>query len=498
MRLTLGLQQRIIEFLSSVPRMDDENMRRAVIAGAGLDPPVQQMIVFHEPSISFFSALVSISVKYGRLEDGRYALEAILCASKAYIGRDRQELCDRLILEFHAIQYPESSRMQMFYEKHHKLLSVISALHISDDEFIALYKASVPQYFLERFEFKVETRWKTLQTLWEIPLQPDQKFPVFDFLERLARHRHNQRIEHILRNFIKEFAPRPYVQELETKECSIGEFPPCLLVEILKEDEDDFRVEISLWNSPDDNEYIFMDDTSRSFESIPSLIVQVLSSIASKIPHKLPELMIEFFLPRELLSHDIDQWNMEDEFIDELTLGSEHRVIVRSQERVSNPRLQGHWRKKWKEFQGRIQSDCFHGSIEIICQEKHYAKGELYKQLVNCACTSCLGFLFMLKDTSSDERPLTEMLRAGIPVALWPRPCDGSSEYLSDIREKIKRLLLDSNPSELPERVKSERLDAIDCDEPHIGHYLTLLWDDPDRLPMKYDPQINTQLQAPA
>ncbi len=37
---------------------------------------------------------------YGRLRDGRNAIEAILEAAKKHVGLDKQQLCDKLLEEF--------------------------------------------------------------------------------------------------------------------------------------------------------------------------------------------------------------------------------------------------------------------------------------------------------------------------------------------------------------------------------------------------------------
>jgi len=47
--------------------------------------------------VQFFQLLVSTLNKYGTLNDGRDALEAVLEAAKGSVGRDRRDDCESLI-----------------------------------------------------------------------------------------------------------------------------------------------------------------------------------------------------------------------------------------------------------------------------------------------------------------------------------------------------------------------------------------------------------------
>jgi hypothetical protein len=89
---------------------------------------------------------------------------------------------------------------------------------------------------------------------------------------------------------------------------------------------------------------------------------------------------------------------------------------------------------------------------------------------------------------SSQQRQVFELLLAtGIPIALWTRHQKFNCE--SDLANYIDQEL---KLQELPTKIKDCRLDAYgedyDC---HIGHHLSLLWDDPDLIPPK------SQLQMP-
>ncbi len=110
MKLPRKLNNKIVDFLSSMPNIHDDNMRRALIDRAGLDLRLQDQIAFTGSSAPFFQTLVPILIQYGTLEDGRHALEAVLESAKSYVGQNRQDYCDTLIQEFRAVQHSRKSQ----------------------------------------------------------------------------------------------------------------------------------------------------------------------------------------------------------------------------------------------------------------------------------------------------------------------------------------------------------------------------------------------------
>lgn len=99
MELSTILQYKVIEFLKSLPNIDETKSRRAFIYSIGIDSQLKDQIHFDEPPAQFVPLLVSTLVNYGRLKDGRYALETVIEAAKNYVGQDKQKNCDALIRE---------------------------------------------------------------------------------------------------------------------------------------------------------------------------------------------------------------------------------------------------------------------------------------------------------------------------------------------------------------------------------------------------------------
>lgn len=205
-------------------------------------------------------------------------------------------------------------------------------------------------------------------------------------------------------------------------------------------------------------------------------------------------MMVEFFLPRQLLSCDVDQWIKHNDL--GIKWGEDHPVVVRSLDRAKEPREQGHWRKKWHKFKelARVTN---HQRMLHICHRKKYAPKELYRDLMMSDEKVCLTLTFTPTNEPDDGRLLYEILFAGIPIALWPRSVEDAPENSDKIRTEIERIILNKNLLELPKIIQEQRLQAIGNDV-HLGNHLTLLWDDPNRLPLKYNRQTNTRLRYPS
>jgi hypothetical protein len=97
MNLPVDLQNEIINFLKSVPNINDIKGRQALIYSSGLDSQLYEQINFDDPPAQFSPLLLSKLIGYGNLSDGRNAIEAVLDGAKNYIGQDKRDYCNNLI-----------------------------------------------------------------------------------------------------------------------------------------------------------------------------------------------------------------------------------------------------------------------------------------------------------------------------------------------------------------------------------------------------------------
>lgn len=136
MKLPAILQNKIIDFLKSLSTLHDSESQRAFIYHAGLDPQLQQQIPFGKPPAQFVPFLISILLDYERLDDGRYALEAILHVAKDYIGQDRKKYCDDLIQELQGyLKKQQQETPEIPVEK----ISVIMGKNVISISFVIIF-----------------------------------------------------------------------------------------------------------------------------------------------------------------------------------------------------------------------------------------------------------------------------------------------------------------------------------------------------------------------
>ncbi len=102
MKLPSELHNKIVNFLTLLPNIEDEKSRQALINRASLDDRLQRRISVAGSAEQFSQTLVPTLVRYGKLEDGRDALVAVLEAAKDYVGQDKQEDCETLIQKVRA------------------------------------------------------------------------------------------------------------------------------------------------------------------------------------------------------------------------------------------------------------------------------------------------------------------------------------------------------------------------------------------------------------
>lgn len=104
MKLPIKLQEKIVDFLISLPNIYDSESQRAFTYRIGLDQQLQDQIVFGKPPAQFVPLLVSTCLDYGKLDDGRHAIIAVLESTKRYVGQDKKICADMLIKELRKCQ----------------------------------------------------------------------------------------------------------------------------------------------------------------------------------------------------------------------------------------------------------------------------------------------------------------------------------------------------------------------------------------------------------
>jgi hypothetical protein len=257
--------------------------------------------------------------------------------------------------------------------------------------------------------------------------------------------------------------------------------PVYLLIRLEPRDHDHYA--ITAWFGPDQQQIYpatVEDEQVQLLEQIEHVIQRLHSQVVKGLAG---ELIIEIFLPVELLDHASDHWLLKQGKRSHFMLGEKYQLVTRSYDRLYDPEMQTthyDWRERWQQWKAVVQGQ----SKATVCW--FHSEQECPTNGLNPA----FPFLIFSFAPSAQfrEELFWSLLDAGVPVALLPR-----KQILSptQMEEKLSALYHDGCHS-LIKRIKSLRQEAVDEVrrqqnqqklQEHFGHHLTLIWDDPDRLP---------------
>ena len=179
---------------------------------------------------------------------------------------------------------------------------------------------------------------------------------------------------------------------------------------------------------------------------------------------------VELFVPVDSLSCDADQWPLELD-LETKPLGAEWRVVVRSLERAygglcrrSHPK----WRRYWT-----------HG----LSLPGRAARVGTQAEVVGDVPQNVALFFAPARDEPGGGcSVLRNLIAAGVSIAVWPRKegCENPSH-----RELLEHLVSSMPVTGWREAVWRYRQEAARQQDRqgHPGTHLTMLWDDPNKLP---------------
>lgn len=222
-------------------------------------------------------------------------------------------------------------------------------------------------------------------------------------------------------------------------------------------------------------------------------VLDRLRDLAASHAVDLRDMWVEFLLPRELIAEAVDQWEVTLDFgIGQTAVGAEHPVVVRAVERYARPqpaqelRRRGEGLRRAESHPARLIQDWPPPEpapgFALRIAKADAGGVALYTRLRDAHAVLCA-----VLDEPPPEPPrvsksdvLNTLLAVGVPVVAWSRGCSA---------EEFVRLLGECPLGKLPDRVRQFRQAAVGADAHHPGRHLTLLWDDPARLPPDFDPQ---------
>lgn len=192
----------------------------------------------------------------------------------------------------------------------------------------------------------------------------------------------------------------------------------------------------------------------------------------------LPNLIVELFLPDELLNESVDSWKMDDGD-SVFPIGSKYKVILRSTQRLHKRQFmlsRSYWQQKWNNMPEPKAKQ----STGLLVAGDNMSYECLFQELEPA---HIMGLTFVENSLQIGKNsPVAALRSAGAPIAMWLR------QPLPNVDQTTINSLLACCLHDLPSVVKQQRLAALSqAPGSHIGHHLALLWDSFDRLPPDLD-----------
>lgn len=219
---------------------------------------------------------------------------------------------------------------------------------------------------------------------------------------------------------------------------------------------------------------------------IPAIVGECLNECEGYESEDEP--IIEIFLPDDLMDTEVDQWCIKGMTV---PLGCHYVMVVRSSERLA-PRYRRYrrkWKKRWASLQGYQDRTIRSGFHQVNCEFCQPSGSD------DCnSVTMLIGKLLANKDAIGlkfiplcKERTISSVLETmretGLPLAFGLR-----HRLLEDVSWDSLDQILECRWDELLESVKEHRISSLESGQSeHMGRHLSLLWENPNRLPPDVD-----------
>jgi vWA-MoxR associated protein C-terminal domain len=218
-------------------------------------------------------------------------------------------------------------------------------------------------------------------------------------------------------------------------------------------------------------------------QAFPRLIQGFLIQKNQRCPscENYPE--VHVFLPLELMHLGVDVWQLNPEQRRRPEyLGHDHVVVVRCANRYDgNYTKAPSWRRFWNTRQPPLGQAL---ANEVFVSGHDDDIDALIELLDDAVGDDRLMGLHLTQAPIDTEAMCYELLDSGLPLAIWPRENLLNNAHAVD----LPALLADCCLENLPRTVQKKRHEtrgSKNTPDRHIGHHLSLLWDNPHLVPPK-------------
>ena len=190
------------------------------------------------------------------------------------------------------------------------------------------------------------------------------------------------------------------------------------------------------------------------------------------------DLVIEFFLPGKHFFENVDSWEIPyGVFGDFIQITKKYNVIIRSYDRLDNPRLLTILERSWSRINkiiNDIQADLEEDDL-LNYYQQNYAKltnmtGR--KSIISKEIKEKIGLKLICEPPPSCQNCKTlinVILEEGLPIIVWAKCQDNPCKSLFNELEQFLSPNLINNPNDLSTLVHQQRLKAFEAFEEKVN-----------------------------
>ena len=319
-----------------------------------------------------------------------------------------------------------------------------------------------------------------------------------DFLTQLSQDKNiSEENRKLINDFLNKIVSEKYPENnknINTKDFfsnKEGELESYLIATIERCDDENEQFLLNAWLIIDDS--VPVNDLSRftslldqdeqqvgilcKFNDIPKQLNKFLKAGLRYLRGKQYKLIIEVFLPSDLIGVEVNRWKISDPIIEEISLGIKYPVRLRSLERLDLEYLDSYL-SDWYKYWDKVKTVLHNEPIQELFEHLEEMESFNWKLLRN-SLKEKIGLKLTCAPPKAKTKDLFRaILTTTTPIAIWTRYDIPNFDHVSAIDE-----ILTFKPlCHLCESVRETREQADAQTEEHLGFHLALLWENPYRL----------------
>lgn len=383
------------------------------------------------------------------------------------------------------------NELQAFEAEEEALQTLINFLKLVNFELVArIYRSCLAN---SRPRLVPDTLEALVRQLADIPGEPDEPEPLLRFVSLLIKE---PSLESEQWESLKTWASKQGIPIQEEKPAQLGTAEIYLMVKVrprslndsslgyllsaaIVKDPDPSNLEVELMTTP----ITIPEGTNPKYapgysqDELPDILSELIAACGGKHHIPLIDLVVQWFLPVELMSLPIEHWQIRTGRNQKPCSGQRCKaVIVRSYDRHFLPDYQsvvGDWRKYWTRLSDCLKSECTETLVPLDPKSG--------KATMDWNKPRVIGCKFIEHDDQQQQVVFWDnLLGQGVSIALWVRQSGATRQTGMKMMKSVTKCSI----AKLSEALAQQRQKAL-SKEPEADRLKTaslcLLWDNPFR-----------------